>query len=302
MSAERQPARHPDLPPRPSSPANAVTQPLQPRGASAERAVGWSLTEVAGYLDVPRSLRPPIWRELLPTWPDPTSPRPAAPPRTASPRTVLLVPGFLATDATTAGLAAALRHAGHHTHRARLETTNGCSERLTSELVTRLDQLATTSGQPITVIGHSRGGLIAKAATQRRSDLVDGLITLGTPLTDPWGLHLSLKLLIAAISRAGRYGAAVGTCGDPRCPYGDCSTQFFHDLDDNPAPHIEFTSVYSRRDGITQWRTCLHPGAHHLEVDCRHLDMTTNPTVHAELNRLLNPAPRADVTTTGGGR
>jgi triacylglycerol lipase len=153
--------------------------------------VGWTLNEVAGYLDVPRSLRPPIWRELLPTWPDP-SPRSAAPPPSANPRTVLLVPGFLATDDTTAGLAAALRRAGHHTHRARFGAANGCSERLTSKLVTRLEQLATASGQPITLIGHSRGGLIAKAATQRRPDLVDGLITLGSPLTDPWGLHLSL--------------------------------------------------------------------------------------------------------------
>ena len=163
-----------------------------------------TLARMASYLDAPRSLRPPIWREFTPTLPSlPARRRLASGRVTASPpRTVMLVPGFLAPDGSTAALGAAIRGAGHRTHYARLGNMNGCSEVLASKLVDRLDTLAASGGTPVTLVGHSRGGQVAKVATRRRPDLVDGLITLGSPLTDAWGMHLALKLLIATMSQA----------------------------------------------------------------------------------------------------
>ena len=238
-----------------------------------------ALRRAVASLDVPRSLTPPIWLELMPPWPARTPQSSNGRPQAAVTHDVLLVPGFLATDQTTAALARSLRAAGHRTHHARLGTTNGCSEVLATRLVGRLDELAGAHHHPITLIGHSRGGMIAKVAAQRRPDLVRGLFTLGTPLTDPWGMHLALKLLIVGISRAGRAGLATGTCGDRDCPFGACSTDFFDDLASDLPADVGFTSIYSRRDGITQWRCCLHPGARHLEVDCSHFAMTVDPTV-----------------------
>jgi triacylglycerol lipase len=207
----------------------------------------------------------------------------------AAPRDVVVVPGFLATDTSTSTLTSALRAAGHRTHPARLGTTNGCSERLASRLVARVDDLAaTTTTGPITIIGHSRGGQLAKVAAQRRPQLVDRLITLGSPLTDQWGMHLSLKLLIGSMSLAGRAGLDIGGCDEKGCPFGSCSTEFTRDLASTLPPHIEFTSIYSRSDGITQWRTCLHPAARHVEVTCSHIAMISHPAVRNEALRLLS--------------
>src|SRR5829696_4897155 len=131
-----------------------------------------TLARIVSYLDAPRSLRPPIWREFTPTLPSlpslPARRRLSSVRGTASPpRTVMLVPGFLAADGSTAALAAAIRGAGHRTHHTRLGNMNGCSEVLATKLVDRLDALATAGGTPITLAGHSRGGQVAKVAARR---------------------------------------------------------------------------------------------------------------------------------------
>ena len=260
---------------------------------STDTATGPALARVVSYLDVPRSLRPQIWRELVPTWRVPSRPdrRPATTGAASPPRTVVLVPGFLASDASTAALAAAMRRAGHRVHHARLGSMNGCSEVLASELVARLDRLATQGDDRFTVIGHSRGGQIAKVAARRRPALVDGLITLGSPLTDPWGMHLSLKLLIAGMSQVSRRRGVQLGCGDAQCPFGPCSGDYFDDLGGELAAHVTFSSIYSRQDGITQWRTCLDPGARHVEVTCSHLAMAFDPAVTSQVLGLLAERP-----------
>jgi triacylglycerol lipase len=248
-----------------------------------------SLAWAVSYLDVPRSLRPPIWREVT-LW----RPAPAVWRRRARagvvaspPRTVVLVPGFLASDATTGVLATVIGDAGHRTHHARLGSMSGCSEVLAAELTERLEALVATGRDRVTLVGHSRGGQVAKVVARRRPDLVGGLITLGSPLTDPWGMHLSVKLLIATISGLGRRGVDVGGCGDAGCPFGACTTGFVEDLRGDLADDVPFTSIYSRRDGIVQWRTCLDPHARHVEVRCSHLEMVLDPAAISRVLRSL---------------
>jgi pimeloyl-ACP methyl ester carboxylesterase len=203
------------------------------------------------------------------------------------PRTVVLVPGFLASDATTGVLRAAIGDAGHCTHHARLGKMSGCNEVLAVELVERLETLVVTGPDRVTLVGHSRGGQVAKVAAQRRPDLVDGLITLGSPLTDPWGMHLSVKLLIATMNGLGRRGVDFGGCGDAGCPFGACTSAFFEDLHGDLADDVQFTSIYSRRDGIVQWRTCLDPRARQIEVRCSHLEMVLDSAVTSHVLRAL---------------
>ena len=245
--------------------------------------------QLAEYLDLRRSLRPPVWRELLPDWrlARNVTDLVASPPRASRPRTVVVVPGFLATDRTSALLARSLRRSGHRVERAGLGITNGCSEVLATRLLATLETCATDRG-PLALIGHSRGGQLAKVAATRRPDLVDTVVTLGSPLTDQWGSHVSLKLLIAAFSELAGRGIDVGGCGQARCPFGPCSTAYTRDLV-GPAPEgVELTSVFSKRDGVVQWRACLHPSAHHVEVRASHLQMAIHPDVIRAIGAVLN--------------
>jgi triacylglycerol lipase len=78
---------------------------------------------------------------------------------------------------------------------------------------------------------------------------------------------------------------------DAECPFGACSTESFEDLHGELAGDVPFSSIYSRRDGIVQWRACLDPHARHVEVRCSHLAMAVDRAVSSEVLRSLAQTP-----------
>ena len=44
-------------------------------------------------------------------------------------------------------------------------------------------------------------------------------------------------------------------------------------------PDVAFTAIYSKRDGIVDWRACLDPAAEQVEVRTSHCGMAVDPTV-----------------------
>jgi triacylglycerol lipase len=60
---------------------------------------------------------------------------------------------------------------------------------------------------------------------------------------------------------------------------GLCARQSFTETREPLPPHVGFTAIYSRRDGIVDWRACVDPGAHAVEVTASHLGMALDPHV-----------------------
>ena len=56
---------------------------------------------------------------------------------------------------------------------------------------------------------------------------------------------------------------------------------------------IAFTSVYSRSDGIVDWRACLDPHARQVEVRSSHVGMAVNPAVFEIVAAALARTPAA---------
>src|SRR5919206_2265174 len=130
-------------------------------------------------------LLPPIWRETgfgieaaalvrSPVWRGE-----GVPPGGGRP--VLLIPGFLAGDGTLGTLTHWLRAAGYHTRRAGIRANVACSDEACARLEKRLQAFAEASGEPVSIVGQSRGGVFARALAVRRPDLVAGIVTLGSP-------------------------------------------------------------------------------------------------------------------------
>ncbi len=42
---------------------------------------------------------------------------------------------------------------------------------------------------------------------------------------------------------------------------------------------MAFTAIYSKRDGIVDWKACLDPAAQHVEVRTSHVGMAVDPIV-----------------------
>jgi triacylglycerol lipase len=205
--------------------------------------------------------------------------------RRADAQPVLLIPGFMAGDASLTVLRHWLRRRGHRVRMSGMRVNVGCAERLVGKLEDQLLALATDSGQPVFLIGQSRGGALARALAVRNPQVVAGLVMLGSPVGD--GLAVSAHVL-----RTVRWIARLGDLGLPglfssSCKDGACCAAFRADLEAPLAPGVA-TAVYSRNDGIADWRACVDPHAEPVEVDSSHGGMSVHRDVYRVLGRALD--------------
>ena len=191
---------------------------------------------------------------------------------------VLLVPGFLAGDDTLGLMTTWLRRTGHHTRRAGIRVNVDCSGAALARIERRLEDLAERRGR-VAIIGQSRGGCFAKALAVRRPDLVSGIVTLGSPVLDPLAVHPLVRLQVLAVG-------ALGTLGAPRlfrraCLRGECCAGFAEELAGCPDEGVGYVAIYSRRDGVVDWRACLDPAAEeHVEVTASHCGMSLDANAY----------------------
>ncbi|MGZ4468343.1 MAG: lipase family alpha/beta hydrolase [Nocardioidaceae bacterium] len=190
---------------------------------------------------------------------------------------VVLVPGFMAGDTSLALMARHLRRLGYRTYRSTMHANVGCTQDASAALERRIEAIAIKRGRKVTIVGHSLGGLLARGLAARRPDLVEGIVTLGSPILAPGAAHPLLLLdlqIVVALRRAG-----VGTMMGEDCTSGECA-RLSWEQSQAPLPgSVAFTSVFSRRDGVVDWRSCLDPAARTVEVRTSHLGMALDPDV-----------------------
>jgi triacylglycerol lipase len=198
----------------------------------------------------------------------------------------LLIPGFMAGDRSLSVLRGWLRRRGHRVRMSGIRTNVGCAEEIVARLDQRLRGLAQEAGEPVFVIGQSRGGALARALAVRSPDAVAGLVMLGSPVADP--LAVSAQVLrtvrwVAALGDAGVPGVFSSTCKD-----GACCAAFRAEIA-APLPRgLSASAVYSRSDGIVDWRACVDPHARAIEVESSHCGMSVNVEVYRLLDAVLD--------------
>ena len=94
---------------------------------------------------------------------------------------VLVLPGFLADDASTWLLRRFLDSIGYDAHGWGLGRNTGPGTVLVDGALALTRELA-AGGKPVNLVGWSRGGIIAREVARARADLVRQVITLGTPV------------------------------------------------------------------------------------------------------------------------
>lgn len=215
---------------------------------------------------------------------------------------VLLVPGFLAGDGALALMARRLRGDGFRTYRAHIRANIGCTRAAAAELEARLEGIAARRESRVQLVGHSLGGMLARGVAVRRPDLVSTVVTLGSPMLAPGAHHRSLAQsleVLVRLSAAGVPGLMAATC-----VRGPCARESFEESRRPLADGIGFTTVYSRRDGVVDWRACVDPLAEQVEVAASHLGMAFDPRVIDVVGRALlrDGAGTASAVEVSGGR
>jgi triacylglycerol lipase len=190
---------------------------------------------------------------------------------------VILVPGFISGDVSLAFLARNLRRQGHRTFRSEIGANVGCTDVMVDRLIRRAEQVVADEGRPITMVGHSRGGMIVNLAARRRPDLVSGLVVLSAPVTGSLNVAAHVRKQLELLFRLNRRGFSTVIGED--CVVGDCAARIAAELESPFPADVAYTSVYSRADAIIDWHTCLDPAAELVEVDSSHTGMGTDYAV-----------------------
>jgi pimeloyl-ACP methyl ester carboxylesterase len=190
---------------------------------------------------------------------------------------VLVLPGFAANDFATGRLRAHLRQRGFLVHGWRLGRNIGLTDKLVDGLIDRFVEVADRYGEPVSIIGWSFGGLLARRIAHEHPERVRQVICLGSP----WRAE-------------GERTRATGMFERSRARYGisDRAREIVDQLRE-PVP-VPTTAIWSRSDGIASWSGCCvdettTPAiAENIEVPSSHVGLVANPVVLAVVvNRLL---------------
>jgi triacylglycerol lipase len=201
-------------------------------------------------------------------------------------RGVLLIPGFLAGDGSLGTMTQWLRAAGYRTKRAGIRANVACSEVACTRLEERLECLAAVTGERVVIVGQSRGGVFAKALGARRPDLVSGVVTLGAPVVSQLAVHPVVLAPVGVLAALGS-GPVPGLISW-RCLRGECCARFRAALTGPFPPEVGYVALYSRSDGIVDWRSCMDPAADAcVEVHASHCGMGLNAQVYRAVARSL---------------
>ncbi len=175
------------------------------------------------------------------------------------PQTILLIPGFLAGDFSLYPLANRLRSEAHKVRFAGITANIACSRKQIARLDGVLQKTAREAGARVVVIGHSLGGIYARALAHRFPDLVAHIFLLGSPIRAPLqNSNPIVKLLFIATRRPHADGT---TC------VSELSSLCGIHLPD--PPKVPSTLIYSKSDGVVQWPACLEFAPHVEAVEVR---------------------------------
>ncbi|MBV9883810.1 MAG: alpha/beta hydrolase [Sphingomonadaceae bacterium] len=165
---------------------------------------------------------------------------------------LMVIPGFLANDRTTLGLQRALAEAGWRVTGWGLGMNKGATPDKLEQLAAQIEAFG--GGDKVILVGWSLGGIFAREVAKLRPELVEKVVTMGSPFSgDPRGNNVwRLYELIAG-----------------------------HPVDDPPIeanlaekPPVPTLALWSRRDGIVSaacTRGQPHESDRQLEVDSSHM-------------------------------
>lgn len=188
---------------------------------------------------------------------------------------VLALPGFLASDLSMAPMRRYLKELGYDAHAWNMGRNLGGVASKREALRGLLRRIYEQTGRKVSLVGWSLGGVYARDLALQAPDMVRSVITLGSPFAND----------ITATNATRLYEALSGET-----------------VDDNPGIReaiagdlpVPATSIYSRTDGIVNWRTTqLRPSgtAENIEVYfASHVGLGVNPAVlWAVADRLAQP-------------
>jgi len=199
---------------------------------------------------------------------------------------VVLVPGFLGTDAYLRQLHTWLGRIGYRPYFSGIGLNAECPNLLIQRRLTdNIDRALRDTGKKIHLIGHSLGGIIARAAACQRADVVASVITLASPFRGAV-IHPTILRAVKRVREhiLEEHGPAVL----PTCYTGRCTCDFLASLRCKMPASVLETAIYTRTDGIADWRYCTTGEPEDdFEVSGTHIGLAFNASAYGIIARRL---------------
>jgi triacylglycerol lipase len=189
-------------------------------------------------------------------------------------RPVVVVPGFLASDDTLLLLRRWLRFVGYRPHTAGFLFNVDCADRAVERVERLAEAINDTTGRRVAILGHSRGGHLARATAARRPELVSHAISMGADLQGLFGISSPTR---AAVGIARRGVHLTRRSRDPDCFRARCRCGFIRDYTATfPVDRVHLTSIYTKGDGVVRWERAIVDEADCVEVSGSHIGLMAN--------------------------
>jgi pimeloyl-ACP methyl ester carboxylesterase len=195
-----------------------------------------------------------------------------------NPRVVLVLPGLGATDRSTQPLRNILLRQGHQAYGWELGRHRIWTRESVAAVEHRLLWLTQRHQTPISLVGISAGGILARELGRAHPDVVAQVITIVSPFRHRDGDDNRIVRVFARL----RPGA----------------TNHFAELpreEDRPPLAMPSVSIYTRSDGFVDWRSCLElagSGRDSIEVRTSHLGAGCSVSVTVAVSERLRRPPK----------
>jgi triacylglycerol lipase len=208
---------------------------------------------------------------------------------------VVVIPGFLGTDIYLMEMFAWLRRVGYTPYFSGIGLNAECPNLLIQRRLTKtIERARKETGKRIHLIGHSLGGIIARAVGNQRPNDIASVITLGSPFR---GTVVHRSVLRAAEFVRDLIIQEHGDSVLPHCYTGRCTCDFLGSVRRDLPASVAQTAIYTRGDGVVDWRYCVTGDpAVDVEVAGTHIGLAFNATVYGIVaNRLAASVSRKRV-------
>jgi pimeloyl-ACP methyl ester carboxylesterase len=196
---------------------------------------------------------------------------------------VLLIPGFFAGDYSIAPLGQWLARIGYRPYLSGIDWNIGCPGRRLERLKRRVEMIVREEARPPVIIGHSLGGLLARSLAASSPVLVSHVIGLGAPVSVG---RAALRTEFRLALRAAEALLDVLTNASPRCATAECGCAL-NGRSRFDAVECGYSAIFSRRDEVVEWRTCVDPRGDNHEVSGGHRSLIVNAQVYRRLALIL---------------
>jgi len=199
---------------------------------------------------------------------------------------VIVIPGFLLTDLYLAEFRAWLSRIGYRTYYSGIGLNAECPNLLIrNRLNETIDKACRATGKKIHLVGHSLGGVLARAVASQMPDRIASVTTIGSPFR---GVTLHPSVLRAAELVRLQILSQHGDNVLPACYTGACTCDFLESLTRRLPKSVHQTAIYTKSDGIVDWHVCKTGKADvDFEVSGTHIGLVFNPIVYDLVARRL---------------